>query len=357
MFDISVMEKTQVVIAVDKELKQKHLDEIIKNVLDYEPIKTFIIIDLSLIIWIELDAVLWFISFLNRLKTRGNDIKIILPDPETHSGRLVWDYLITWKFFDALKECVDSPVNLLEISQLKYINTIKSNYRATPTERRTITDDYGTKYPLPNRLLEIETINNDNYSKGISEYKENFAGAAWAAIRNYCAWNDDDTSRFVNTVVEEGLINSFVHGENTFTNVAIKSDEKNLILAICDNGKGIPTSLRETFNKKKDLLAGKDYSDEVDSFLLNYFTKSEMIIDSLLIDQSTHENQGAIGRKGDGLFYLKDFVFKHKGKLRIRSGRAWVGFECIDNKEIIDSIDHLLQSPGTLITIILPRIR
>ncbi len=350
------MEKTQTVINLNNRLKQKYLDEVLLNIIKNDLTETYIIIDLSEVTWIELDAILWFISFLNKLKTRGNDIKIILPDPEKKNGRLIWEYLITWKFFDALKECVDSPVNLLDLNQLKYIGNIKSHYLSIPRELRTIVDDRGNKYVLPNRLLEIETIKNDNYSQGISKYIEYFKGAAWAAIRNYCGWSDEDTTMFVNSVVEEGLVNSFEHGDNTFTNVAIKSDKRNLILTICDNGKGIPTSLRETFNKKKDLLQGKDYSAEIDSFLLSYFTKPEMIIDSLLINQSTHEKQGAIGRKGDGLFYLKDFVFRHNGELRIRSGEALVGFTFKNNKEVIEPIDNLIISPGTLITIILPKL-
>jgi len=355
MFEISIMEKNQVIISVEKELKQKNLDKIIKDLLIIEPIDTSVTIDLSMTIWIELDAALWLISFLNKLKIQRNDIKIIFPDPDTHSGRLIWDFLITWNFFDALKKCVDSPVNLLEINQLKYINDLKSHYKTIPLERRTITDNWGNKYQLPNRLLEIESIVNDNnYLKSIASYKENFSGFAQLAIRNYCKWDEDDTKKFVNSVVEEGLVNSFVHGENTFTNVAMKSDEKNLTLAICDNGKGIPTSLRETFNKKRDIFEER-YIDANDSFLLKYFTQPEMILDSLYIDQSTHEKQGAIGRKGDGLFYLKDFVFKHGGKLRIRSGKAWVEFEYIHNKEKVEAIDDLIQSAGTLITIILPK--
>jgi hypothetical protein len=356
MVDIIVTDKKYVIITVDKELKQKHFDEILKNRIIDEPRKTIVTIDLSGIIWIELDAALWFISFLNRLKKQENDIRIILPDPEKHhSGRLVWDYLITWKFFDALKECVDSPVNLIDIDQLKYIDSIDSNYRAMPLARRKIVDEQGEVHTLPHNLLEIQSIKYDNYLNGVSKYVQNFRGAAWATIRNYCGWNGKETTEFVNTVVEEGLINSFLHGENTFTNVAMKSDSKNVILVICDNGKGIPSSLRDTFNKKKELLNGKDYSTKEDAFLLTYFTNPEMIIDSLLIDQSTQREQGAIGRNGNGLFYLKDFILKHDGRLRIRSGKAWVGFEKVNNREKIEPIDFLIQSPGTLITIILPK--
>jgi len=347
--------KKQVIITVDKMLKQKHFDEILKHTIKEEAVKTAVTIDLSGIIWIELDAALWLISLMNKLKIRGNDIKLVFPDPKTTTGRKIWDYLITWKFFETLKRCVDSPVNLLEIEQLKYIDSLESQYKPTRQDRRKTLDDRGESHQLPQSLLEIETIEYENYLKGISKYTENFSGTAWATIANFCGWSDADTTEFINMVVTEGLINSFLHGDNTWTNVSMKSDDKNIILVICDNGKGIPSSLRETFNKKKDLLNGKDYSNQNDAFLLEYFTKPEMVIDSLLINQATHKAQGAIGRNGNGLFYLKEFILKYNGKLRIRSGTAWVGFEKSNEIEVIEPIDLLIQSPGTLITIILPK--
>ncbi|HKR05182.1 MAG TPA: hypothetical protein VJY62_11165 [Bacteroidia bacterium] len=345
-------EKKEIIVPVSKELKQKHFDEILKVKFAQFPTNTTIIFDFSEIIWIELDAAVWLISLLNKLKVNGNDIKIVLPD----SSNLVWDFLIAWKFFDALEKCVDSPVNLFEPYQLQFIYS-KSKYQPTPIGQRKIISDIGEELALPHKLLEINPINalNNGYSKGIIDYIKNFNEIAFATIRNICGWEDELTKEFVTYVVYEGLENSFLHGENTFSNVAIKTDFKNLTLVIGDNGKGIPTSLRETFLMKGQILK-KDYSDKNDAFLLTYFTQPEMVKDSLLIDQASKKNIGSVGRQGNGLFYLKDFILRQGGKLRIRSGTAWVGFQN-DKKgnEDIEPIDHLIQSPGTLLTIILPK--
>ena len=165
MVSINVIDEKQVIIKIDKELKQKHFDEILKIKILEEPIRTTVTIDLSEINWIELDAALWFISYLNRLKTCENDIRIIFPDPEKHSGKLIWAYLNTWKFFNALKECVDSPVNLLDIDQLKYIHPTESFYKPIPPESRKTIDDRGEEHVLPYNLLEIESIKSGNYKE------------------------------------------------------------------------------------------------------------------------------------------------------------------------------------------------
>ena len=141
-------------------------------------------------------------------------------------------------------------------------------------------------------------------------------------------------------VLYEGVLNSVIHGEGTFANVSMNLDAKNLTMAICDNGVGIPQVLRTAFKQRGS-----------DSELIRYFTEPDMILDSRLIEMSTEGGlTSKAERKGMGLYYLKSLVLNEGGELRIRSGNACVDFT---RSKVIDK-DNMINSPGTMIRISAP---
>jgi signal transduction histidine kinase len=171
------------------------------------------------------------------------------------------------------------------------------------------------------------------------------------AISTRCGWDRSLTRTFFQRVVREGVDNALLHGKGTFANVAMRMDEKNLTLVVCDNGVGIPEVMRRAFKESdaeqyKSLLRGSDVE------LIKFFTQPELIVDSRLIKHATQEGTTSRPeRKGLGLYYLKSIVLNHGGELRIRSGKACVDFTPLDTTT---EYDNMLESPGTMLRILTP---
>jgi len=309
----------------------------------------FIIFDLSKCYWHDLGALLWLISLLYRLRKQGNELQLILPKPTDDKGISVWSFLIRWRFFETLSTCVDDPVNLLRPDQISYINE-PSKY-TMPSG----IDEYGNRAILHSlRILEIttfrsvaeETQSNNTVEHFLNKYNDKII---ISALSKFCGWELSSTKFFVQRVIREGFLNSFLQSEGTFSNISMKLDNKNLTLAICDNGIGIPEVLRNAFkrnNIRRELLDGSDVD------LIRYFTEPDLVLDSHLIKHSTKKGTSSQpDRKGLGLYYLKSLVLNQGGELRIRSGRACVDFTKSNEPA---EYDNMLDSPGTMLRIRTP---
>jgi len=340
-------------------LKQFEFESSIKSALESENLKQikdiksrFCIFDLSESFWHDLGTLLWFISLLHRLKKQGNELQIRLPDikGDDKKGEKIWDFLIRWRFFKTLSLCVDDPVNLIETRQLSNLNK-KIQYR-----HRGGKDEFGEDIILFNaRILEMSTFlhgvkiqnKDDLFGPYLNKLSDKII---LRALSNRCGWELEQTKFFIDNVCGEGLRNSVMHAKGSYSTIAMKMDQKHLILTICDNGIGIPETLREAFkqsNHKDDLVKESDVN------LIKYFTEPEMIIDSEWIKVSLKKGttSKAKQRAGLGLYYLKSLVLNQGGRLRIRSGRACVDF--LSNEES-DDHDEMIESPGTMFRILVP---
>lgn len=170
------------------------------------------------------------------------------------------------------------------------------------------------------------------------------------ALSNRCGWGIKKTKVFVDNVCGEGLRNTVMHARGSYSTIAMKTDKKYLIITLCDNGIGIPETLRESFkisNRKNEL------AEESDVNLIKYFTEPEMIIDSdwikVSLKKGTTSKSGK--RAGLGLYYMKSMVLSQGGRLRIRSGGACVDF--LANGKSKDH-DEMIESPGTMFRVLIP---
>ncbi len=302
----------------------------------------FLIFDLTQTQWHDLGTLVWFVSLLNTMRKQKNEIQIVFPEADT--GGRVWDFLIRWKFFDALRDCVDDPANLLTPHQIPLSKKDNTRYRTSK-----IIDEFGQESALyTNRILEITTIwLQQKFEKEPIELNKYYEKVVLGTLSKKCGWDEVTTENFVNVALKSSVRNSAVHSEGNFVNVAMRIDGKNLTVVIADNGIGIPEVLRSTFKqsqKYKDLLSGSDAE------LIKFFTEPDMVVDSRYIKWSV---QGATSRselKGLGLYYLKTLVVGQGGELRVRSGRGCVDF----NPDGIVPRDDLIGSTGTMLRIRTP---
>ena len=85
--------------------------------------------------------------------------------------------------------------------------------------------------------------------------------------------------------------------------------------------------------------------------LIKFFTEPDMILDSQYIELAVEKGaRSKVGLKGLGLYYLKSVVLSQRGELRIRSGKACVDFTASK----VEGHDNMLDSPGTMLRIIIP---
>lgn len=349
-------QKRYVCISLTGDLKQYTFEKQIQNefqkanLLDLDSGHgTFLEFDLQESYWYDLGTLLWFVSLLYKLRKKGYTLELKLPEPTKDTkGDKLWDFLVRWRFFETLLDCVDDPINLLKPEQVPYMG--KQSRYASPIG----VDEYGQEAFLhSSRLLEITTIPYDEKDPCDETILEGFLKKynnkiIISALSQRCGWDYSLTKTFVHRVVSEGIHNSLLHGESSFANISMRLDAKNLTLAISDNGIGIPKVLRDAFQETdshKDLLKKSDVD------LIKYFTEPKLILDSRLIEFSAEKGTTSKAEhKGLGLYYLKTIVLNQGGKLRIRSGTACVDFTCSK----IDTYDNMLDSPGTMLRIITP---
>lgn len=351
----SIVIAAPITFSANPQLKQFQFEDRLRITLSAEGIRDIAdlrerlcIFDLSSTVWSDLGTLLWLISLFQRLRSQRNEVQIVFPEPIDQTREKFWDFLIRWRFFETLTACVDDALNLLRPDQVQYLGrTSQYGVAKGPNE-------FGIETALHStRLLEITPI--VDTLRSAKEKPEDAVFAKYtdrilvAALGQLCGWAPDETSRFVQLVIGEGVRNSVLHAQGSFSLIAMRLDPKNLTLAISDNGMGIPDTLRIAYQKAKTKSSVANRSDLE---LLKLFTEPEIVMESHIIKGAFREGTtSAEGRKGVGLFYLKNTVLEYKGTLRIRSGRACVDFQ--DGTE--DGRDQMLSSPGTTLRITAPR--
>lgn len=359
-------------LVTPREFTQSNADEALRKALHRVGAKSIhdvsndrALIDLQPINWIDLGALAWLIPLLSRIKAQGNDIRLLLPDPRNvvkdghavgRSGKKEHDrlervlsFLIRWRFFETLEACVDEPVNLVREDQIPLLS-FAGRY-ASPR----LLEGLAGGAPLHGTgLLELNPF---IYPAGqhapiddpVAQFLERFSDRiVISALKIACDWSTSAAQDFVNLVLGEGLRNAVHHSLGSFSVAVMRIERDEMVLAVADNGLGIPGVLRQAFAKIQDrrkLLRGTDVK------LIEYFTGPEMILDSHLIAKSTDaQTTSSPDRAGMGLFYLRDHVLRNGGHLTIRSGRASVRFDASGHVPH----DRLPDSPGTTLRISLP---
>jgi hypothetical protein len=324
-------------------------------------------VDMGNIEWIDLGALLWLFPLLSRLKSQANEIRIVLPrlDPtleplaptaaetwkksEGDRLRRVVSFLIRWRFFEALRTCVDEPFNLLDESQSHLLtSTGQYSYPKSVEVGGAEETLHGT------RLLELSPIvyppgraprADDPVEQFLARYHDR---VAIGALRAACGWTSQESLDFIELVLGEGLRNAVFHSQGSFSLAGMHVGPRSLVLAVADNGRGIPSVLRTALSQLK---SRSRIAQATDSSLIEYFTQPEMILDSHLIAVSTQASTTSDSdRAGMGLFYMKGQVLKREGRLSVRSGRARVSFSGSSTKRQ----DGLAFCPGTTLRVELP---
>lgn len=345
--DLNIDEKTVSVqtpyefkqFAVEKELVKRINEAGFSDIKNVE--NAFLHFDMSGSQWYDLGTLLWFISLLHTLKKQKNEIRIVLPEPGV--GDRVWDFLIRWRFFDALRECVDDPANLLTSGQIPFI-TKHSKYVTS----KGIDESGQDTIFYTNKVLEITTIRfQQGFDKEPTLLNKYYGKVVIAALSKKCGWDMAVTENFLRLALDETVRNSFQHSNGSFVNVAMLLDSKSLTLGIADNGMGIPDVLRSKFKQSahyKELLSASDAE------LIKFFTEPELVVDSRYIKWSVQGTTSKSELKGLGLYYLRNMVKEQGGELRVRSGQGCVDF----NSSKTDSHDDLVGMTGTMLRIRTP---
>jgi signal transduction histidine kinase len=172
------------------------------------------------------------------------------------------------------------------------------------------------------------------------------------ALMNWCRWSEEEAKKFVSKTILEFLTNARDHSGGSWVLSGFNVDERHLMIAVGDNGRGIPDSLRAAFQRSPE-LRDRLHKLRSDADLIRYFTAPDMILDSDLIRASTRDGLSSHHQRGGrGLYYCKEMVLAHDGELRIRSGEACVDFVS-DQQE--KTRDQLFKSTGTTVRVMLPR--
>jgi hypothetical protein len=306
---------------------------------------SLVILDFQHSFWFDLGVLLWLLPVLSRLRPQSNDIRFILPDPIDSKSRKLWGFLQRWRFFEVLRDCVDTLDAILLPKQLAQLREPFIYAHASARD-----EDGSVSYVHTARLLEINAIGLGTASSGpdamVAEYLARFRD--WPlkiALRQLCGWETDAADAFVRLVIDEAIRNSCLHATGTFAVIAMRVDGKFLTMAVADNGAGIPATLRSRYShdiKKTNR----------DSALIKYFATPDFLLDdSRLIQFSTERGTSSSPEhRGVGLYYLKKHVARRGGELRVRSGRA-----CVDFSGSAVARDDLLESTGTMIRVRVPR--
>jgi hypothetical protein len=312
--------------------------------------RIFITFDLSNSYWYDLGTTLWLITLLHKLRKQGNDLQLWLPEPVNTVGKKLWSFLKRWRFFECLAQNVDLPVNILRPSQIAHL----SGHGEYTSPDSGVGLDLERTIFHKSQLLEINALGfaadettDDPTSQFIARCSDKIL---MTGLGQVCGWTFEEARQFAKQVLFEAVRNASHHAEGSFSLVAMRMDGKNLVLAVADNGIGIPAKIRKFV---------PDLSNQSDAELIRTYADSRWVVESHLdsywIRQATEKNKAfpSPGRVGDGLHYLKTNVLNHNGELRIRSGKACVDFACDDPSG--KSRDLLDVSPGTMMRMIIPR--
>ena len=321
-----------------------------------------ILFDMAGTSYCDIATLVWSVLQLAEWRQRGWQIRLRLPtievsdagvaDPPSNVG--FWSFLIRWGFFRVLARLVDDPVNLLDPVQASQLGPRGSTPPWMRYRRGRVQNILGqSEEVLSEQLLEMESFVPASGSGDLieSDFRD-FLDAVQEgrivaqALVLFSEWRREDAQRLVETVMVESLNNTAVHAHANVALTAMKIDDRQMTVAVADNGTGIPAAMRNGWTEP-----GVDPSTLRDSVLIQQYTEPKVVLDSFLIQAATLQGTTTEqGRRGWGLWYLKQAVLNAGGELRIRSGQASVEFAT----KATTALDDLDDWHGTCLRIRVP---
>lgn len=359
-------------------LKLRHVDQLIATLLDKSDANDLntigarsIRFDLSEVKWIDLSALAVLVLSMERLAQGGAQIRLRLPPRDAPDVRQsinyhastserLWSFLQRWNVFGAIRDHVGNPQNILGPAQAPLLD-YDTVYRPAVTS---IASNHEVELQGLG-LLAMTAIKHE-----VVEVNEYFARLDSKILLNtlclYLGWDRSVARKFLWRTIGEGVSNSLAHSQGSHTYVILRKDAKKLHLAIGDDGRGIPASVRTLFVRT---AGGKP--DDAD--VINFYTSEQMVTqgrdvsadpklavetnapdsDAERIARATEAGiSGVPHRHGYGLFFLKQHVIEHGGELVIRSGKACVTYA--GSLDPTKTETGLPMSPGTVMRVVLP---
>lgn len=301
----------------------------------------------------DFGALLRSIILIHKFKYQDCRVLVRFPEINSKKGQLVWRWLKLVRFFETLSTCAYDPIDLLADHQIPYLRQIKrpDNYLGVNGHARHLFTEgllEFNSFLFPMRL----SFPSRNGYQEIQDYFKKWQSRAVAlGIQNLMGWPDGMGISFAMRVVYESLLNSLVHSDGNILIAGLHVDNNALAFCLCDNGTGIPDTLRGALrnNRRLGSVAAKS-----DAQLIRLYTEPEILLntDAKLIRFSTEKGiTSDLRRKGVGLFYLKEFIIHNGGELSIRSGRGLVRFR----KNDAEPKDNLMRTVGTFLEMKFPR--
>ena len=312
---------------------------------------------------IDLGALLYLICILNFLKAKGLQVNITLPESKEEATEKdkkavekVRDFLKRWRFDDALEENVDMLQNLLPEHQQGYFESPLKHYKP-----RIETSPEGKIEPLISvRLMEITSLTEIDRKEGrkivsrekIEEYVKRLNHYTIRPIvAEALDFSDANVEQFSKVLIREGLLNTEEHPNATISLISMVREPSlsYLVIAIVDNGEGIPDTIRNVYENDPDV---KKVEIPSDADLIDYAFDSRLI-EYATQPMTTSKSARPDPNRGMGLYYLKTLSVDFGGYMIVRAGDASAQFKK-EGDEIKRSDRRVSKWRGNLIKIFLP---
>lgn len=312
---------------------------------------------------IDIGALLYLICILNFLKAKGLQVNITLPESKEEADEKdkeavgkVRDFLKRWRFGVALEENVGMLQNLLPEHQQGYFEGPLEYYKP-----RIETTPEGKIEPLISvRLMEITSLTETDRKEGrkivsrekIEEYVNRLNHYTIRRIvAEALGFSDAKVEQFGKVLIREGLLNTEEHPDATISLISMVREPSfsHLVIAIVDNGDGIPDTIRDVYENDPSV---KKVEIPSDADLINYAFDSHLI-EYATQAMTTSKPHRPDPNRGMGLYYLKTLSADFGGYMIVRAGGASVQFKKEDDK--IKRFDRQVSKwRGNLIKIFLP---
>lgn len=318
-----------------------------------------VVVQLGSVLWFDIGTLLMLIGVMNHLRSKGNTVRIVLP---AHQKAL--DYLKRWQFGKTLDDNVGRHEDMMTEQDLQRFHAPLEFYKP-----KVMSGPLGPELIASQRLFEIHSFTGfvDQHSQtshaGRSTNAEKHISVD--EIQAYVTHVEDATLRrivekslgvtnvevFSRAILKEALLNTEEHPNASISLVAVSREGNHLVVAVYDNGVGIPETIREAYLKelRRD---GREVSD-VELLTAAFHTKSisyatKAGTTSIPPDDPRSASRGTT--RGMGLYYIKTETLKLGGFLKVRSGRAYVSFTADKEPEGAE----VRPWDGTLLKIYLP---
>ena len=287
-------------------------------------------LDFSLVkVW-DVSAILWLIAALHHYRQQG--LRFLLRLPDSHTGmskkdsddfQKSADYLRRWQFDVGLQNLVADADRLLVPEQRGYFSGEPKRYYP---EIKVASDSGVLESLISQRLVGMRNLV-DTFSldvRGISDTLiakciTRFQSARMGDILNVqCDIDKRNADLFSDHLLTEGLMNMKEHPDATvgLVAVSIMGNTNELVLALVDNGKSIPSTIYSVY-AANEKVNGRD--------LPHHYKKDEQIRKSVPKLQTSPRCPESVVRYlttgkdvGMGLTYIKeDTLNTFHGKFRI----------------------------------------